>query len=183
MSDSIRKALAGQLEAALAMLNDCIALCPPEHWDGKVAKYPFWHVAYHALCFVDCYLSPSEEAFRRSVESRLADAASGADAAPNFHPRGMQELDDEYPSRRFEQPELLAYAAFCRRKIHEVLGDSPAAETSAALDGPSGFPWLPFTRAETHIYNARHVQHHAGQLGAFLRRVGVQPGWVKRGWR
>ena len=171
-----RPFLASQLLAAHSMLTECIRLCPAEHWDDPVAKYPFWQVAYHTLCFVDCYLSPSDAAFEREVAERKA---SGRD----FHPAGMAELEEEYPSRRFEQDELLAYAEFCREKITQVLGDGPDAETAESLASPSGFPWLPFTRAELHIYNARHAQHHAAQLAVVLRRKGVEPGWTKAGWR
>lgn len=164
-----------QLLAALSMLTECIRLCPVEHWDDPVAKYPFWQVAYHTLCFVDCYLSPDNAAFGRLL-------AEGQASGPDFHPAGMAELEAEYPSRRFEQSELLAHAELCREKIGRVLGDGPDAETAESLAGPSGFSWLPFTRAELHIYNARHVQHHAGQLAVNLRRIGVQPGWTKAGW-
>ncbi|KPJ52053.1 hypothetical protein AMJ39_08795 [candidate division TA06 bacterium DG_24] len=38
---------------------------------------------------------------------------------------------------------------------------------------PSGFPWLPFNRFELHLYNIRHIQHHAGQLIERLRSQGV----------
>jgi len=158
--------LTAQFEAALCMLNDCIEKCPEEHWDGLIAKYPFWQVAYHTLCFVDCYLTPGgNAAFKPRAE---------------FHPKGMEEYDAEYPSRRFSQAELKAYMAVCREKLGSVM----QAETRETLEGPSEFPWLPMTRAELHLYNIRHVQHHTGQLGAFLRKNGVDMGrWVKRGWR
>lgn len=158
--------LRSQFEAAFAMLVDCIEKCPEASWDGTIAKYPFWHAAYHTLCFVDVYLERSDEAWLPHAE---------------FHPKGRQELDDEYPSRRFSREELLAYAAFCREKIARVPGNGVGAETEESLSGPSGFPWLPFSRAELHVYNTRHIQHHAGQLGAFLRRAGVELKWVKRG--
>jgi hypothetical protein len=61
MLDYVQKILTGQFEASLGMLNDCIQNYPPRHWDGRIAKYPFWHVAYHTLCFVDLYLSPDEQ--------------------------------------------------------------------------------------------------------------------------
>jgi hypothetical protein len=63
MVDLTRGAFISQFEAALAMLNECLHKCPAEHWDSLIAKYPFWMVAYHTLCFVDCYLAPSNEAF------------------------------------------------------------------------------------------------------------------------
>ncbi len=180
---AIRSVLASQLEAALCMLGECIAKCPDEHWDAPIAKYPFWHVAYHTLCFVDCYLSADNAAFARLIKDRAARAARGEPGAIDLHPAGMAELEEEYPSRRFTRGEMLAYIAICREKVAEVLGDGARAETVETLAGPSGFAHLPFRRAELHVYNARHAQHHAGQLGAFLRRAAVETRWVKAGWR
>jgi len=161
MIELYKDVVRAQLEAALWMLNECIELCPGEAWEGAIAKYPFWQVAYHTLCFVDYYLAPSADAWRPST------------GPGGFHPKGMAELGEEYPSRRFEKAELLAYAAICRTKIGESIG----AETAESLAGPSGFPRLRFPRAELHIYNTRHIQHHAGQLGAYLRRFGLDPSW------
>lgn len=165
MIDIARTAITGQLAAALAMLGETIEKCPEAHWDSPVAKYPFWMVAYHTLCFADVYLSKD-------------DGSWVAQTGPvGFHPAGRAELDEEYPSRRFERAELLGYLEFCRRKLAETLD----AETGASLAGPSGFPRLKFSRAELHLYNLRHIQHHTGQLTAFLRRHGVETGSVKSG--
>ena len=166
MIDDVKQVLVAQFEAALCMLNDCVEKCPPAHWDGLVAKYPFWQVAYHTLCMVDLYLSPGEAAFKPRAD---------------FHPAGMRELDDEYPSRRFTQPEIRAYLAVCRQKVRDTL----SAETIESIGGPSGFPGRPATRLELHVYNIRHVMHHAGQLGAFLRRAdpSIDPRWVGSGWK
>ena len=169
MTEYLKQILTGQFEAALCMMNDCVEHCPPEHWDGKIGKYAFWHVAYHTLCFVDLYLTPNEEAFQ------LRD----------LHPQGWRELDDEYPSRRFEQPEIARYLAICRQKAVGTI----ASETRASLEGPSGHSRRQFSRGELHLYNLRHVQHHVGQLSAFLRRIGVAfedvqtLQWVDTGWR
>lgn len=165
--DLLRRTIFGQFQAALAMLHECIDRCPDAHWDGLIAKYPFWQVAYHTLCFVDLYLEPDEHQFR---------------TRPDIHPQGMAEFDDEHPSRRFEKPELLAYVAACRAKLTAALGDGPNAESPEVLAGPSGHARRNFPRAEMHLYNLRHVQHHAGQLSAFLRRVGVDTRWVGKGW-
>jgi hypothetical protein len=172
MTDRLKPILLSQFEAALCMLDDCIRKCPPGHWDGPapthtIAKYPFWLVAYHTLCFVDCYLAPSNEAWQPH---------------PDLHPAGRAELEEEYPSRVFSQDELIRYADICRGKLRAVLGEGPAAETAETLTHPSGFSWLPFSRAELHLYNIRHIQHHTGQLGAYLRRLGVELRWVKTGW-
>ncbi|HYE01834.1 MAG TPA: DinB family protein, partial [Phycisphaerales bacterium] len=160
MVEHLKHALRGQFEAALAMLEDCLIKCPAEHWDSPIARYPFWHVAYHALCFVDCYLSPSNEDFGRLLEERKSARATDR-SLPDLHPLGAEELEAEHPSRRFSRDELRAYVGLCRAKLEAVLGDGPGGETWQTLLGPSGFEWLRFPRLELHIYNIRHVQHHA----------------------
>lgn len=162
----IPNAYATQLAASLFMLNDCIVKCPEDQWDTMVVKYPYWQVCYHALCFGDLYSSPGKEAWTPQ---------SGPEG---FHPMGWAEMDDEYPSRRFTQPELAKYSAY----VFETAPARVRTETMESLAGPSGFPWLPtITRAELHPYSARHVQHHVGQLSMILRRVGVVVPWSKQG--
>ncbi|HVZ93381.1 MAG TPA: DinB family protein [Phycisphaerales bacterium] len=166
-ADQLKRIIGGQFEAALCMLNDCIEKCPESHWDSPIAKYPFWHVVYHTLCFVDVYLAPNDESWMPST------------GEGGFHPAGRDELNEEYPSRRFTRDEMRSYMRACRSLLLEAMN----AETEASLVGPSGFPHLAITRAELHLYSIRHVQHHTGQLGASLRRLGVQLRWVKTGWK
>lgn len=155
-----------QVDAGLAMLDECIRVCPADWWDKPVGVYPFWHVAYHVLCFVDVYSSRDNEAWK-------------PDQRPDgLHPLGRTELEEEFPSRRFEQRELIGYVARCRVLVSEAL----AAETDQSLRGGSGFDHLRFTRAELYLYTLRHLQHHAGQLTATLRRAGVATRWRKAGW-
>lgn len=166
MIELIRELLTGQYEASLCMLHDCLVKCPDAHWDGKVARYPFWNVAYHTLIFADLYLHPGKERFVFS----------------EMHPQGWKEFDEEYPSRKFEKTELVEYAQVVRRKAVSMI----AADTEASLEGPSGYGGRrPPTRVEMHVYNIRHIQHHTGQLGAFLRRVdpAIDPWWVGTGWK
>lgn len=167
MIDLFKRSIVDQMEASLCMLDECIRECPDDGWDGAVAKYPFWHVAYHALCYVDVYLSANNDAWQPQT---------GADG---LHPKGREELEEEYPSRRFGRRELIEYLAICREKLRTAL----AAETAESLAGESGFSHLPIPRAELHLYNLRHVQHHIGQLGAYVRRLDRSPGWVKTGWQ
>jgi hypothetical protein len=166
MLDLVKQSLTSQFEASLCMLNDCIEKCPPAQWDAFVAKYPFWQVAYHTLCFVDYYLASGEAAFQ---------------FRPDFHPAGSREFDDEYPSRRFERDELRAYVAVCRQKATDTL----STETAESLGAASGFARRACSRLELHVYNLRHLQHHVGQLGATLRRVDptIDLRWVGHGWK
>src|SRR3954463_3327328 len=160
-----KRSTLSQFEAALRMFDDCVRKCPEAHWDALVAKYPFWQVAYHTLCFVDLYLTKNNDSF----------------AFRDLHPARELELTAEYPSRRFEKSEIERYVTICREKAAVEIG----AETELTLAGTSGFDWLKFPRAEMHLYNMRHIMHHTGQLGACLRRLnaGIDPHWVGSGWR
>jgi uncharacterized damage-inducible protein DinB len=168
MVDYVKQILAGQFEAALCMLNQCLAHCPQEHWEGKIANITFRQVAYHTLFFVDFYLSPSEEKF----------------VLRELHQRGGDELQPA-PTLGLPKEEALAYLALCREKLREAL----AAETAESLAGPSGFAYRRFSRGELYIYNLRHVQHHTGQLSAYLRRADAALAdhkalpWIGSGWR
>jgi hypothetical protein len=165
MIEYVKTILTGQFEASLCMLKECVQKCPHEHWEGKIANDTFRQVAYHTLFFVDLYLSPNEEAFK------LRD----------LHHRGGDERSSSYPSTGLTKDETLSYVAICRQKALETL----ACETAESLQRASGFQRLPFSRGELHLYNLRHVQHHTGQLSAYLRRI-VEDGerwWVKSGWR
>jgi uncharacterized damage-inducible protein DinB len=165
MIEYVKTILTGQFEAALCMLSECITTCPPEHWDGRIANNTFRQVAYHTLFFTDLYLSPSEDGF----------------SLRDLHRRGGDERASKAPSPGLTQDETVAYAAVCRGKAVETL----AAETPDSLARGSGFSWLALSRGELHLYSIRHVQHHTGQLSAYLRRIPVNGGrwWVKTGWR
>jgi uncharacterized damage-inducible protein DinB len=161
----IKTILTGQFEAALCMLNQCIRACPEEHWEDKIANLTFRQVAYHTLYFVDLYLSPGKEAFELRA----------------LHRRGGDEQSPTVTSAGLSKDETLAYLAICRQKAVATL----ASETRESLQGASGFARLPFSRGELHLYNIRHVQHHTGQLSAYLRRI-VPDGkrsWIKSGWQ
>jgi hypothetical protein len=166
--DYLKQILTAQFEASLAMLNQCIQACPPQHWEGKIAHDTFRKVAYHTLFFTDLYLSPSEESFQlRDLHHR-----GGDERGPVLSP-GLAKDD------------TLSYVTIVRQKVSESL----AAETPQSLQGPSGFSWRKFSRGELHVYNIRHIQHHAGQLSAYLRRVDPSLSdrkalpWIGSGWR
>jgi hypothetical protein len=163
----VKRILTAQYEGSLAMLNRCIEACPPEHWEGKIAQGTFRWVAYHTLFFTDLYLSPSNELF----ELRDLHSSGGDERGPDATP-GLSKDD------------TLAYMPLCRQKVY----DSLAAETEESLAGPSGFFWYEITRGEMHLVNIRHIQHHTGQLSAYLRRVDEQfkdpktLRWIGSGW-
>ena len=126
MFELYKQLVTSQFEASLCMLNQCVAACKPEHWDGKIANGTFRWVAYHTLFFTDFYLSPSEDVF----ELR------------ELNQRGGDERGDAL-SPGLEQDDALAYVAICRQKAIDILG----SETAESLAGPSGFSWRKCSRA------------------------------------
>lgn len=168
MIDLMKRILTGQFEAALCMLKHCAEACPQAHWEGRIANDTFRQIIYHTLFYADFLLTPAERAFELHDLNRRGGDERGPDLSPGL-----------------SKEETLAYADICRQKVVATL----EAETADSLAGPSGFAQHAFPRLELHLYNLRHIQHHAGALGAYLRRIeGALPDaralpWVGRGWR
>lgn len=154
MIDIYKQCTLGQFEAALAMLKQCIEHCPDDLWESTVAQLTVRQLAYHTLFFEDPYLTPHEDAF----------------ALRELHRTGGDERRP-VSSPGLDQQATLDYLTTCLEKIRETL----ALEDEETLRGPSGFSWCHFSRAELHLYNVRHVQHHTGQLSSHLRRLSQLP--------
>lgn len=169
MEDLVKTALADQMLAALASVGDHIELCPDDAWDRLVAKYTFNQTVFHTLFWSDVYLGRGYDAVREQAFHR--------ENAAIF--RDYDEFKKQPPSLAYTRGDMRLYVAHCREKAHQVIG----AETAETLRGPSGFDWLDISRLEAHIYNTRHIQHHASQL--VLRRrldAGDDTPWHKSGW-
>lgn len=151
----INQMLLGQYEASLSMLKEAVASCPAEHWEIKIANQPARFVAFHTLYWADIYLSKNDKAFESHefvMEGR--GLPFGQPFPAGKVPRGLA------------QPRSLKYADYCIAKARAVM----AGESEADLAGDNGFGQR-FSRAEMHIYNIRHIQHHTGALAAHIRRL------------
>ncbi|MCI0637697.1 MAG: DinB family protein [Gemmataceae bacterium] len=170
MLDTFKKLTANQFEAALCTLNVCIDKCPETAWHERVANLKFCQVVFHTLFYTDYYLGQNKEAFRRQPFHQ--------DNQQFF--RDYEELEDRAPVLLYDKPSIKKYLHHCRTKAAEVI----AAETTQSLSDPCGFERRSISRAELHIYNMRHIQHHAAQLSLRLRldRQTDIP-WVGSGWR
>jgi hypothetical protein len=170
MLEAYKTLVTNQFEAAFCTLNACIDRCPEELWDRPVGSYPVSLVAFHTLFFADFYLEANETSIRTQQfhqEQALVFA-------------GYEQLEPREPVGRYEKGFIKAYLEHCRQKAIRVV----AAETEASLKGPSGFARRNCTRAELHVYNMRHVQHHAAQISLRLRLdADIDIPWVSSGWR
>jgi hypothetical protein len=172
MIETFKTLTVNQYEAALSMLKACVDGCPETAWNAPVANHRFSQVVFHTLYFADLYLGRDDEATFRRQRFHLHLASLFADLPPDREP-----FEDPTP-RSYARASLLTYLEFCRRKVSEVM----ATETEETLSAPERFGGE-FSRAELHVYNIRHINHHAAQLSLRLRLdsgSGVE--WVGSGW-
>lgn len=172
MIDLYQRLIVSQYEACFRMMWEAIQRCPDDAWDAPVASLAFCQAVFHTLFFADVYLGPNLESLREQAFHR---------ERPDIF-RDYEELENKRQEHLYARPDTLTYLSICRDKAARVV----AGETEATLAGPSGFPWLDragLTRAELHVYNIRHIHHHAAQLSLRHRldgRDGVP--WCKAGW-
>ncbi|MEW5980274.1 MAG: DinB family protein [Acidobacteriota bacterium] len=161
MDSTSKRVLWQQFGAAIDMLQNAILACPESLWGDRSQRPEFWYTAFHALFFLDYYVSNSEA---------------------GYHPPSpftLDELDERgiIPDRVYSKEELLAFLergrSNCRTAIQGLTEESARAKC--------GFSWLDLSVEEMMLYNMRHVQHHAAQLNMLLSQRGIPaPRWVRK---
>jgi hypothetical protein len=154
MEESFKNILWRQYGAAIDMLDDAISTCPDRLWTATLWEKQdqpqhgqFWHVAFHALIWLDLYLTGSEEGF--------------APPAPF--------TEEGYPDEPYTKEEIRGYLLQCRGKCQSVilgLTDEKASQMCT-------FDFMELGFLELQIYTMRHVQEHAAQLNLLLGQNGV----------
>ena len=165
-----REMLWRQFGAAIDMLGDPMRDCPDELWEQRLwggrpddvapAFSTFWYLAYHALFWLDLYLTGSEEGFTPPDPFDLVEMEPGAP-----------------PPRTYTRAELLTYLDYCRDKCQRTIAgltDDDAARECV-------FPGRRIAYGELQLYNMRHVMEHGAQLRLFLGQQAAQDGkWVSK---
>jgi hypothetical protein len=146
---STKQVIQSQYLAALAMLRQVIANCPPAVWDAPADKFRFWSKSYHALFYTHLYLQNAEKDFVQWEKHH--------------------DPDGNIP---FTKDEVLEYLVFVERQVMErVPGTNMEAE--------SGFHWYPVNKLELQFINIRHIQQHTGELFECLgTRENIELDWV-----
>ena len=176
-----------QFGAAIDMLDNALVACPDELWRSRLWRdgsqesefSEFWYVGYHALFWLDLYLSGSEEGFAPPAPFSL-ESLRGVDRPPQLTigSPGV-ELDPAglLAERPYTKDELRAYLEHGRKKCRatiETLTEEKARQRCA-------FSWGEVTFLELLLYNMRHVQEHAAQLSLALGQKSVSaPDWVTK---
>lgn len=157
-----------QFGAAIEMLENALVACPAALWQERLWPEPppldfpprfaeFWYVTYHALVWLDLYLSgvPEEEF-----------------APPAPFAQGVVDSAAAAPERPYTKEELRAYLVATRQKCYATL----RALTDEQARRPVEYAWSggePISYLELQLYTMRHVQEHAAQLSLFLGQHGI----------
>lgn len=156
-----------QFGAAIDDLGNALRACPDELWRARLWEHPserpefsqFWYLVYHALFWLDLYLTGAEEGF----------------APPSPFALIEQDADGPLPERPYTKDELQAYLDNCRKKCRATI----EALTDEAAQRRCRFGWGEVSFAELLLYTMRHVQGHAAQLNLLLgQKTGSAPDWV-----
>ncbi len=161
MDKTCKEIIWQQFGAAIDALGKAIEACPDSVWHDRSRQPEFWYLAFHALFWLDFYLSES---------------ADGFTPPPPF---GLEELDPsgKLPPRPYTKDELLTYLEHGRNKCKTTIEGMTDEEANRRYK----FGRVDLSVAELLLYNMRHVQHHAAQLNLLLRQtVDSSPGWVFR---
>lgn len=151
--------------ASLEMLRYSIEQCPDKEWHQRHGDYPFSQVVFHTLFYTDFYLGRDDIPFKEQSFHR-----SHADIFGDY-----EEIRDVIPTRVYDRDFCREYLKFCVTKVSNVVD----RETPAVLIDVSGISFRKMSRAELHVYNIRHIQHHAAQLGLRIQLItGDEMPWV-----
>ena len=168
---SLQATLKSQYYASLAMLRGAIDACPTELWTSDRYVNSFWQVAYHTLFYTHLYLQPAEADFVPWERHR------------ETHHRFATGPDERLVLIPYSVAEVQAYCHYCQDTVD-------AAVDRLDLTAPeSGFYWYRMSKLEHQFVNLRHIQHHTGQLSAYLRKADQtlqDPSavrWVSAGWK
>ena len=150
-----------QFGAAIDDLDNTIDACPDELWYARLWEHAsekpefsqFWYIAYHALFWLDLYLTGAEEGFVPPAPFELIE----------------QDDNGPIPERPYSKDELRAYLAECRGRCRATI----EAMSDEAAQRRCSFGWGEVSFAELLLYTMRHVQGHAAQLNLLLGQKSV----------
>lgn len=150
-----------QFGGAIDTLDDMIRACPDELWHERLWQKPserpefsqFWYRVYHALFWLDLYLTGAEEGFAPPAPFTLIE----------------QDETGPLPERPYTKNELQSYLDDCRKKCQATI----EAMTDETAQRRCRFAWGEVSFVELQLYNMRHIQEIAAQLSLLLGQKGV----------
>src|SRR3954453_19184031 len=161
MDVNLKTSIWRQFGASIDYLADTMSDCPDGRWLSSMWEKPnekaefsqVWYRVYHALFWLDLYLTGAEEGFVPPTPFTLIE----------------QDDDGPLPERPYTKDELRAYLDYGRAKCGATI-EALTDETTQRL---CRFSWGECSFLELLLYNMRHVQEHASQLNLFLGQQAI----------
>jgi DinB family protein len=160
MESNLKTSLWRQFGATIDTLDNALHACPDELWQDpmwpatQVPERPqVWYVVYHALFWLDLYLTGAEEGFVPPAPFTLIE----------------QDDTGPIPERPYTKAELQGYLNDCRKRCKATI----EALTDEKAQQHCRFGWGECSFLELLMYNMRHTQEHASQLNLHLGNKGV----------
>lgn len=156
----MKSALKSQYHAGLAMLRQCIDLCPEDVW--LAGKHPrnTWRIAYHVVFYTHLYLAEDEASFvpwdRHRSSVRIL-----------WKERGGPPIEAPYT-----KADILEYLDFVD------LGVDAWVDALDLESEDCGFSWYSVNKLEHQLVNLRHLGGHMGQLSELVMATGAEVDWV-----
>ena len=147
-----------QFGATIDTLDDMIRACPDDLWHAQLwpSEPPefsqFWYRVYHALFWLDLYLTGAEEGFVPPAPFALIEMA-----------------EDDFPDRAYTKDEMRNYLAYGRKQCQATI----EALTDETAQRRCCFAWGEISFVELQLYNMRNFQEIAAQLSLLLGQNGV----------
>ena len=165
----IKPALKEQYHAGLAMLAECITLCPDYMWRQTIPPRSFWRIALHAAYYTHLYLGQNEDAYE-PWPGRPAGYEALWQKPWDVEP---YELPDNFPP--YTKAQVLDYIAYIT-----AITDRTVDSLDLAAD-ETGISWYPNMSKLSHqLLNLRHLQGHVGQLSELLMARNIETKWVRK---
>lgn len=163
----LKRALTGQFRAGLAMLRECVELCPDDLWSATVDKPPrtFWRIAYHVAFYTHLYLSPRFEDFQAWEKHVRHAVMTFAEEGEELPPEGTV----------YSQADLLEYIDLLAERMETTIDALDLDSQESGFEWYSGFPKLDHV-----LLTLRHLGVHVGQLQELLFAHGADPDWISR---
>jgi hypothetical protein len=153
----MKSILISQYQASLKMILKTIEKCPDGLWENNTYKNAYWRIVYHSLFYTALYLSESDDTFVPWTTHIVNYNVLGS----VDHGNNPIVIQDAY-----SKTDMISYADYILNNLDKLV-------VNFDTTGNSGFEWLPMSKMQLHIYNIRHLQHHAGQLIERLHQNGI----------
>ncbi len=144
----LRSALKGQYRAGLAMLRNCIEVCPDDLWPADEHPRAYWRITYHTVFYTHLYLMPEEAAFKPWEKHSWHGPVLWLDEE-----EGVPPIETTYT-----RAELIEYVDMVDGMVGEWV-DALDLESQS-----SGFHWYKIPKLDHQLVNIRHLGLHVGQL-------------------